>query len=183
MSKTAKKILVALVSLIVILVIALAVLRGLFPVKYEDTVEKYCNEYSVDTTLVYALIKAESNYNKNASSHAGAKGLMQLTDSTFEYCKKELGITNGDILDPDINIRAGIWYLSYLLEKYHGNVTNAVAAYNAGETNVDKWLSDSRYSSDGETLDKIPFGETNRHVEKIENYIIVYEFIYPELNI
>ncbi len=178
MAKTANKILTAFIFLFLILAVTIIIFRGLFPVKYESTVEKYCRQYSVDTSLVYALIKAESNYKENASSHAGAKGLMQLTEQTFEYCRGELKMASDNIFDPQANIQAGIWYLSYLLDKYDGDTKNAVAAYNAGETNVDRWLEDSKYSKDSKTLRDIPFGETKRHVGKIQRYVKIYEYIY-----
>ena len=100
------------------------------------------------------------------------------TDETFEYCLKKLGISDVNIFNTQANIQCGIWYLSYLLDKYDGNTENAIAAYNAGETNVDRWLKDSNYSKDSKNLLDIPFGETKRHVGKIQRYVKIYEYIY-----
>lgn len=173
------KIIVALVLLIAILSFTVLTFYGLFPVKYEKSISLYCSEYGVDENLVYALIKAESNFDEKALSDAGAKGLMQLTDETFVFCANHLGLpdTSG-IYDTESNLRAGIWYLSYLTKKYNGNTENAVAAYNAGSTNVDKWLSSQRHSKDGKTLDSIPFGETQRYVDKIIKYRKIYSVLY-----
>lgn len=168
----------ALLIIFFILLITFFTLRGLFPRTHSDIIEKYCVQYDVDTFLAMALIKAESNFKSDAVSHANAKGLMQLTEETFEFCNENLNAQYADIFNPQENIRAGVWYLSYMLKRYNGNTENAIAAYNAGATNVDNWLSDSRYSSDGKTLKEIPFGETLRHVDKISRYKKIYEFLY-----
>lgn len=165
--------------ILLILIVALIICRGLFPIRHYSVIEEYCEEYGVEKSLVLALIKAESNFNEDAVSHADAKGLMQLTDSTFDYCMTSLE-ASGDIFSTEDNIRAGVWYLSHLIEKYDGNTENAIAAYNAGSSNVDKWLSNSLYSSDGKELDIIPFGETSRHVGKIRRYNNIYKLLYPK---
>lgn len=170
----------ALLAILLVVTLSFAVIYKLFPAKHSSYIDKNCSLFGVDRNLVFALIKAESNFNDKAVSRAGAKGLMQLTDETFEYCMKILGeeSDSNDIFDPYLNIRAGVWYLSYLTEKYDGNITNAVAAYNAGSSNVDKWLKDASLSSDGTTLSDIPFGETKRHCEKTKRYTGIYKFLY-----
>ncbi|MBO4897641.1 MAG: lytic transglycosylase domain-containing protein [Clostridia bacterium] len=145
-----------------------------FPRNYNRYVEKYAAEYDVDKNLVYAVIKAESNFNREARSNKGAKGLMQLTDETAVWCAKKIDMDIYDILDPDDNIRLGTYYLSYLIEKCGGNEQNAIAAYNAGHGNVEKWLKNSEYSSDGKTLSKIPFAETEKYVKKVELFKKIY---------
>lgn len=173
------KVIIAIVLIVAIVSFTVLTFYGLFPVKYEKSVALYCKEYGVDETLVYSLIKAESNFSEKALSDAGAKGLMQLTDETFQFCTSNLGISDGlGIYDAETNLHAGIWYLSYLIQKYDANTKNAVAAYNAGFTNVDKWLSSKKYSKDGKTLDTIPFGETQRYVEKIIRYRKIYSVLY-----
>lgn len=172
----------ALIIIFLIIAAALTVCRGLFPVKYFSIIDKYCKEYKVDSSLVLALIKAESNFESEVVSHAGAKGLMQLTQETFDYCREQMGIDRGsDIFREEENIRVGIWYLAHLTKRYDGNIKNAVAAYNAGATNVDKWLSNTDYSEDGKTLDDIPFSETKRHSEKIRRYTVIYKLLYSNL--
>lgn len=178
MRKKLSRVISALFIIFFIIIIAFGVMRALFPRTHIDYIEKYSRSFGVDSSLVLALIKAESNFNPDAVSHANAKGIMQLTEETFEFCNDVMKADAGDILSPEENIRAGVWYLSYLLGRYDGNCKNALAAYNAGATNVDKWLKDSRYSDDGKTLEEIPFGETYRHTEKIARYKIIYDFLY-----
>lgn len=172
------KLLFAFLIMLAVFAAMLFFARGLFPQKYTDEIEKYCDEFDVEKSLVLAVVKAESNFNPNAKSHAGANGLMQITDETFEFCCECLGIENASVSSPEDNIRAGVWYLSYLQEMYDGNIENVVAAYNAGSSNVDSWLADEKYSEDGKTLDEVPFGETRRHIKKIKAYKKIYELIY-----
>ena len=169
---------VALLIISAILISAYSVLKILFPRKHFEIIQKNCLEYKVDANLVLALIKAESNFNEDAVSYAGAKGIMQLTDETFKFCNDTICVNGSDIFSPEENIRAGVWYLSYLLDRYEENEKNAVASYNAGATNVDSWLKDSRYSADGKTLYNIPFSETKRHIKKINAYKRIYKFLY-----
>ncbi len=178
MSKKYLRLFSAIICISLIICISFSALRKLFPAPYMDTIDKYCKKYSVDKWIVTALIKAESNFNEDAVSHAGAKGIMQVTDETFSFCRENTDIKNPDIFSPNSNIHAGVWYLSYLIKKYEGNTQNALAAYNAGMGNVDKWLKDTRYSSDGKTLEKIPFSETVRYTEKINRYKIIYSILY-----
>ncbi|MEE0866918.1 MAG: lytic transglycosylase domain-containing protein [Clostridia bacterium] len=177
-----KRVLIALLSAVIIIIGAILICRALFPLKYKAEIEKYSDKYGVDKYLVVSLIKAESNFDEKAVSHAGAKGLMQLTEETFEYSLSNTALSteDADIFTPESNIRCGVWYLSTLLKKYDGNITNSVAAYNAGSTNVDKWLSDKSLSANGETLDNIPFGETLRHTKKISKYMAIYKILYPK---
>ena len=178
MSKKYLRLFSAIICIALIIYISFSVLRNLFPTPYQDILDKYCEKYGVDKWLVTALIKAESNFNEDAVSHAGAKGVMQVTDKTFSFCRENTDIKTPDIFSPDTNIHAGVWYLSYLIKKYDGNTQNALAAYNAGMGNVDKWLKDTRYSSDGKTLKEIPFSETLRYIEKISRYKIIYSILY-----
>ncbi len=178
MSKKYLRLFSAIICIALIICISFSVLRKLFPIPHWNTINTYCDKYSVDKWLVTALIKAESNFNEDAVSHAGAKGIMQVTDETFSFCRENTDIKSPDIFSLDSNIHAGVWYLSYLIKKYDGNTQNALAAYNAGMGNVDKWLKDTRYSSDGKTLKEIPFSETVRYTEKINRYKIIYSILY-----
>ncbi len=181
MIKSAFKIALAFLLIIAVIMTTLSVFHLLFPLKHFDIINESCDRYSVPPHLVLALIKAESNFSPDAVSSANAKGLMQLTDSTYEFCRKSLHlVAEEDIFHIESNLNAGIWYLSYLLKMYDGNIKNSVAAYNAGASNVNKWLGDPSLSSDGKTLDVIPFGETQRHVKKITSYSAVYRLLYPQ---
>lgn len=146
----------------------------LFPRSYNAYIELNSEKYGVDKNLIYAVIKAESNFDREAQSHKGAKGLMQLTDDTAAWCADELGIDEYDVLNVGTNIEIGTYYLSYLIDKCGGNEQNAIAAYNAGHGNVEKWLRNPEYSKDGKTLTIIPFKETETYVKKVEFYKKIY---------
>lgn len=153
--------------------------EGTYPRRYELIVSEYSEKFGVPETVIYAVIKTESDFDQNAVSSAPAFGLMQLTEETFEWVSGKLKESPSafDIYEPSTNIRYGVWYLSYLYGKF-GSWDVAFAAYNAGPGNVSSWLEDSEYSSDGETLDYIPFKETRNYVEKVNRAIKKYEELY-----
>ena len=143
-------------------------IRIAYPVAYSEYIVKYAHKYDLDKFLVMAVIKQESNFIPDAESdYAG--GLMQLTEETAEWNAVQMGLHNYSYMDPETNIKIGCHYLSYLIGHY-GNIDTALAAYNGGMGNVDAWLADSRYSSDGVTLDDIPFPETKAYVKKVNDY-------------
>lgn len=143
--------------------------RYIYPQKYSEFVSAHAENFGISKSLVFAVIKAESNFNKRSESKKGAKGLMQITAGTAEFIAERMGIADFDIFDADTNIRFGTYYLKYLFSKFKVQNT-AIAAYNAGEGNVSEWLKNSEYSADGETLNKIPFEETDKYVKKVEKY-------------
>ena len=153
-----------------------------YPQKYSEEVTRCAAEYQVDESLVYAVIRTESGFREEVVSNAGAIGLMQLMPSTFDWLQEKL---EGSVVYPsdslktaDVNIRYGTYFLSLLLERYDGNLRTACAAYNAGTTTVDGWLSDSRYSKDGRTLTAIPYSETEHYVERVEKALAMYRELY-----
>ena len=147
-------------------------------VEYAEQVYRYSEEYKLNPSLVFAIIKTESNFNTNAESQAGAKGLMQIMPDSFDWLQRysdgEVKYSTDSLYDPDINIKYGCVFLRFLCDKYSVERT-AVAAYNAGFGNVDSWLEDSEYSSDGKNLSHIPYSETASYVDKVENYKRYYE--------
>ncbi len=154
------------------------VLEEYFPLKYEEQIQKYAGKEEIPEHLVMAVINAESGFDEKA--HSGvAKGLMQLTDSTAKWICEKTGDTYREDMayDPEANIKMGCWYLRYLIDRYQ-NVDTALAAYNAGLGNVDIWLMDKTYSSDGKTLQKIPFPETEKYVSRVRWMMWVYEKAY-----
>ncbi len=158
-------------------------LTKVYKLEYTEYVKKYANEYNVDEYLIYAIIKAESNFEPNAESHRGAKGLMQLMYSTAEDISKRIGIelNEENILEPDININLGTKYISMLIQKYN-NTNLALAAYNAGSGNVDGWIEKGTLKSDGSDIENVPFTETNNYVRKILRDYEIYKNIYEESN-
>lgn len=154
-------------------------LKKIYKTDYSTYVEKYAEEYNVDKYLIYAIIKAESNFDENAVSNKEAKGLMQLMYSTAEEIaeKIDLNITEESVMEPDININLGTKYISILIQKYE-NVGLALTAYNAGSGNVDKWIEENTLKKDGSDIENIPFTETNNYVRKILRDYKIYKELY-----
>ncbi|NLM12927.1 MAG: lytic transglycosylase domain-containing protein [Epulopiscium sp.] len=171
-----------ILSCIIIYILTLIVFRTfLFPVKYADLVIKYSEKYNLDAYLVFSIIRVESKFNPQATSHKGAKGLMQITDQTGEWAAKEIGIENyysDRLYEPEINIQIGCWYIRKLINQYKNNLETSLAAYNAGSGNVSKWLENEKYSRDSEKLHFIPFKETREYVKKVVKSRKYYEFLY-----
>lgn len=149
--------------------------RSAFPRPYADVVEG-CG---LDACLVFSVMKAESGFREDAVSEAGAVGIMQIMPSTAEFvCRREgIPFDASRLKDGAYNTRLGCKYLAYLLKRFPVRET-ALAAYNAGEGTVSDWLNDRNYSSDGVTLDKIPYAETRGYVKKITKFTKIYEFYY-----
>lgn len=162
------------------------VMEHFYPQEYSQYVSQYSEQYCVDEALVYAVIRTESGFRAEVESSVGARGLMQIMPETFEWLqtlsKGEVTYSADDLYDPQVNIEYGVYYLKYLIDHYDGNELLAVAAYNGGLANVDSWLSDERYSSDGLTLTDIPYNETSQYVERVENTKSVYESLYYDNN-
>ena len=140
------------------------------PLRHDDIIRQQAEDKNLDPALIAGVIYVESRF-RDQTSHAGAKGLMQIMPGTADYIAQKSGGTEfeqGDLADPQINISYGSWYLRYLLDRYHGNTILALAAYNAGEGKVDEWW---RTAADrGERFrvaDHIPFPETRNYVEKV----------------
>ena len=157
----------------------LSLLKTLYPLKYEDYVEVYSKENNLSPVFVYAVIRCESNFDNEAVSSVGATGLMQIMPDTFDWINMKLDddISYSMATDPETNIKYGCYLYGYLLNKY-GRVQEALAAYHAGNGNVDKWLRDEAYSSDGKTLHTIPFPTTNKYVKKVIMTENIYEKLY-----
>ena len=164
--------LIILVIITVVILLAIGInkqmIKILYKKDYEQYVNKYANEYQIDENLIYAIIKAESNFKVDAVSTSNAQGLMQLMYSTAEDVAKKAGVelTEENIFEPDININLGTKYITQLIEKY-GYIEVALAAYNAGSGNVDKWIKNGTIKADGSDIENIPFKETNTYVRKI----------------
>jgi soluble lytic murein transglycosylase len=140
------------------------------PLRHEDIIRQQAADKNVDPTLIAAVIYTESRF-RDQTSHAGAKGLMQIMPETADYIARKSGgtrFTRADLATPQINIAYGTWYLRYLLDKYHGNTILTLAAYNAGEGKVDQWWREA--ADNGERFrvaDHIPFEETRNYVDRV----------------
>ena len=143
--------------------------RDTFQKDYEELVEKYSQEFGVDESYVYAVIKVESNFEPNAKSDAGAIGLMQIIDESFVWVSKKLEITDltfEDMYTPEHSIKYGCFMLSYLYDKY-SSYELASAAYHAGMTTVDNWLAAGIVDADNLDIEDIQGDNTRYYVKKI----------------
>jgi soluble lytic murein transglycosylase len=140
------------------------------PLRHEDIIRQQARDKQVDASLIAAVIYTESRF-RDQTSHAGAKGLMQLMPDTADYIASKTGGTEfrrEDLATPQINIAYGTWYLRYLLAKYDHNTILTLAAYNAGEGKVDEWRRVA--SARGERFrvaSHIPFKETRDYVHRV----------------
>jgi len=133
------------------------------PLRHDDVIRQQAVEKNVDAALIAAVIYSESKFSE-ATSSAGARGLMQITPEAAKEIERLSGGTTfklSDLSDPEINIRYGTFLLHELLERYEGDEVAALAAYNAGPGNADKW------GGPGLTVEEIPFPETRAYVEEV----------------
>jgi peptidoglycan lytic transglycosylase len=145
--------------------------RVWYPLRYEQIVRGHAQHYDLDPALLAAVIYQESKFKADARSSSGAIGLMQLLPATAEGIAVHTGGTAfrvGDLYDPEINIRYGAWYLHHLMQKY-GEEETALAAYNAGQDNVDRWRRDGV---------GIQFAETRAYVKRVEDLKRIYRDAY-----
>jgi soluble lytic murein transglycosylase len=133
------------------------------PLRHEDVIRQQAAEKGVDAALIAAVIYAESKFQDQESS-AGARGLMQITPDAADTIARNSEATSfelEDLGDPEINIRYGTFLLRELLDRYEGDEAAALAAYNAGPGNADKWGGADL------TVEAIPFPETRAYVEEV----------------
>jgi peptidoglycan lytic transglycosylase len=145
------------------------------PLRHEDIIRQQAKEKHVDAALIAAVIYSESKF-EDRTSDAGARGLMQITPEAANEIERLSGGTTfelGDLSDPEINIRYGTFLLRELLDRYEGDVVAALAAYNAGPANADRW------GGSGLTVAGIPFPETRAYVEGVLDKQRAYREKYP----
>lgn len=144
-------------------------LRLRYPLEHEQIVLGHARNYQLEPALLAAVIYEESRFHADARSGQGAVGLMQLLPGTAEGIAERTGGSRfevSDLLDPEINVRYGSWYLRHLIRKY-GDVRTALAAYNGGQGNVDRGVQ---------------FEETRQYVEKVLETRDAYARAYPQLD-
>lgn len=155
----------------------------IYPKTYQEIVNMYANNYNVDENLIFAVIKAESNFNQEAISNKKAIGLMQIMEETAKDVAIKYSINidinnlRQEILKIDNNINIGTKYLQILIAKYN-NIEVALAAYNAGIGTVDNWIDKGIIKSDGTDIENIPYKETNTYVRKILRDYKIYKSLY-----
>ena len=152
------------------------------PLRHEDIIRQQARDKGLDPSLIAAVIYTESRFRDGQTSHAGAQGLMQITPATARMIARKSGgvaFTVEDLGTPQVNIAYGAWYLRYLMQRYAGNETFALAAYNGGEGNVDRWIAAAERRNEALTIDAIPFGETRGYVRKVLDAERQYRSTYP----
>lgn len=150
-----------------------------YSLNYLEEIQKYSAEYRVDPKVVLAIMKVESDFNPNAESHANAKGLMQIVPETAKHVAKllQVDVNTVDLNDPETSVKFGTYYLRYLMNNYN-ELNTVYAAYNGGLGNVNNWLKDEKYSTNGTTLHNIPVEETKNYVVKVNKALKAYEILY-----
>jgi soluble lytic murein transglycosylase len=143
--------------------------------KYEDTIREVSARYDLEPALVAGVVYTESRFDPEAVSHQEAYGLMQLIPQTADFISRRGGIA-GDYRNPQVNLRMGAWYLSYLEGRYEGHERLMLAAYNSGEGQVDAWISEEGFDIERD----IPFEETRNYVENVLEARDVYTELYGE---
>jgi soluble lytic murein transglycosylase len=143
-----------------------------YPLRYSTIVRGHAQNYNLNPALLAAVIDEESKFRADAKSSAGAIGLMQLLPATAKGIAIHTGGSTfvvSDLYNPEINVRYGAWYLHHLLQKY-GDERLALAAYNAGQQNVDTWRAEGK---------GLQFPETRAYVDKVERLKGIYRRTYP----
>lgn len=186
--KVIKRMMIFVIVLVIIFVLVKMirvqdiVLRKIYPIHYQEYVEKYSVQNDIDKYMIYAIIKAESNFKPDVKSQSNAMGLMQLLEGTAVEMSNSIEnytVTTEELYQPETNIKLGTSYYAYLLKHYKGNNILALTAYNAGMGNVDTWIKTGVIQSDGSDVENIPYKETNNYVRKIlrdyQIYLKLYE--------
>jgi peptidoglycan lytic transglycosylase len=154
-----------------------------YPLYYRDSIVGYGRQYHLDPALIAAVVYEESRFKANSRSSAGAIGLMQLLPSTARGIATHTGGTTfdprHDLYDADLNIRYGSWYLAHLRQKYAGRRDGgdlALAAYNAGQANVDRWISET---PPGRPV-RVRFAATRDYVADVHHLVSLYRRAYGD---
>ncbi|SDW95534.1 soluble lytic murein transglycosylase [Marininema mesophilum] len=180
-----RKMVGAIIILLAFLMLATPLInRWMYPIRYEDSIINSAKTTGADPFLVMAIIRVESDFDPKARSRVGAQGLMQLTQETVDFVVERGKFSpafRDYVHDPSINIHMGSWYIAALTREYKGNELAAVAAYNAGPGNVNKWLKRGRWDGTRKHLKRIPFGETRHYIQRVFYYKEKYRALYENL--
>ena len=170
------------VLIAVLFLVKPAIQDARYPMEYSNEVTRWAGEFEVDELLIYAVIRTESGFDPKAESSAGARGLMQMTEATFDYIKQRIApeeeLNFEDLYDPDTSIRFGGCLLSLCLARYGQDVSTAAAAYHSGWGTVDRLLQNAEHSDDGVTLKQFPYPQMGHYVNKITSSYQKYLELY-----
>ncbi len=160
-------------------------LRHLYPPAYASQVGHEARIHSIDPLLALALMRRESRFAPEATSGAGARGLMQLMPSTARGVARQLRLASTsavDLYDPDLNVKLGTWYLASVLRDFRGRPDQALASYNAGRRKVEEWRRDTGDQDPELFVELIGYSETRNYVKKVLNDYFYYQVVYNRLN-
>lgn len=150
-------------------------------INYQEQITEISKQANVDPLLTAAIVKVESDFDNDAHSHQGAQGLMQILDETAKHSAEVIDMEYypEKLNDIDYNLKLGVGYYDYLM-RYYNNRQLALAAYNGGVGNVDKWIKEGILDKDNPDVSKIPFEETRQYVTKVESTYDVYKTFYKD---
>ncbi len=160
----------AIFSVALIFVVVLSAVSVLYPVHYRDALLHAAAENDLDPALVAAVVREESRFRPDAMSSQGAMGLMQLMPETAQWIVSVSEIADNSataLLDPQMNLHIGCWYLAHLLDIFGDSEVLAVAAYNGGTGRVLRWLQEGVWDGSLERLEEIPAGETREFLRRV----------------
>lgn len=159
------------ISLVVLFLFGVVFNLVVFPKKFSSNVQEFSRVYRLESALVFAIIKQESDFDKNAISRSGALGLMQILPSTAKWIAGELKQNYAEemMFNPNINIEFGCFYLRYLFDKFE-DVDIVVCAYNAGEKKVLDWCENGKLKEES-----IDYPETMNYLKKVKGYYNIYK--------
>jgi soluble lytic murein transglycosylase len=155
--------------------------RLYYPYRYRQAIEANATIYGVDPHLVAAVIRVESKFHAEAVSRKGALGLMQIMPATAEWIAPQIGFTDFQeemLLDPEVNIRLGTWYLANLAKEFDSRTDVVIAAYNGGRGQVNRWLEEGVWSGKYDDRANIPFPETRNFLFKVKTAYRQYQKLY-----
>ena len=152
-----------------------------YPFAYEDYVLKYSSSYNLDPDFILAMIGEESRFKEDAGSRAGAQGLMQIMPATGKNIAKQIGITNFNVsmlIDPEVNIRMGSYYISQMLSNFSGNKYYALGAYNGSPAVIQKWIAKYGNLDIDEFIESLTYDETKNYIKKVMTSYYIYQLLY-----
>lgn len=156
--------------------------QWLFPIYYPESLKKSAQSNQVDPLLVVAIIQTESGFTPDSASRKGARGIMQIMEGTEQWIRSQQGMAEKlhQMSATEANIELGSWYIRHLLDRYDGSLVQALAAYNAGPTAVDRWLHSGLWQGTYDTLFQIPYGETRHYITRVLYLLNRYHALYPD---
>ncbi|MBP1989414.1 lytic transglycosylase domain-containing protein [Paenibacillus eucommiae] len=155
--------------------------KKIYPIYYQQEIGEGAENHNINPFLLAAMIRVETNYQHHRESKKGALGIMQLMPDTAEWIAETAKFkltSREDLLDVDVNINLGAWYINWLTQHYNGNLIYAIAAYNAGQGNVNQWKKNKIWDGTKEGISEIPFGETRHYVQRVLYYYQKYQTLY-----